>query len=133
MKKIIVIIILSISIKSFSQVEKINVKKEINCNFKLNADSTILGKKGLLSSYSFDGVTKTEVDKIRDSIKYFRMKAIIINQENLEKDYRKICETKKSKLYAVNITKTPEKPVTDTSGILYPFIRIHFSYIKKSE
>lgn len=131
MKIILYTVFLFYSTFILSQTKKFKIERETGCDFKLIVDSDLIGRKVLLSKYALNGVKKHQAESIRKITRFVRVKTIVASKEAISAEVLKVCELKKLKLFSVELKKSYEEPILDTSGYLYYYVDVVFLWLKK--
>lgn len=133
MNKLCVFIMIAFSLCAQAQADKIKIAKQTACDYKLIADPALSVMKVRLAVFSFDGVTKKEVDKIRADLRFVREKILVVKQDSIVADIAKICETKHSKLKSIVVKLMDNKPTIDYLGNAFYHVSVQFNYEKKEK
>lgn len=122
---------MALSLCAQAQADKIKIAKQTACDYNLVADPALSVMKVRLEIFSFNGVTKKEVDKIRADLRFVREKILVVKQDSIVADIAKICETKHSKLKSIVVKLTDNEPAIDYLGNAFYYVSVQFNYEKK--
>jgi len=132
MRTIFFILSFTLTYSLYGQSEKTKNNVDVICNFRLIADTTMVGRPAIIAAYTFEGTTLKDENVIRKKLQYNRGRTITITMDSISNDVKDICVMKKIKLSSITITETDEEPYKTSNGVTKKLVLIRFTYINKT-